>query len=75
MNPYTGPRRGDRVQLTTTARVFQMRSLDGVEGAIVELDDPSISAMRDGNLDAATMAQLWLPLTLLRLDSGEGSTS
>jgi hypothetical protein len=75
---YSGPRRGDLVRLTTTARVLQMRSLGGVEGAIVELDDRTISAMRDGRPDAATMVQLWLPLkalTLLRPDSGEGSTS
>jgi hypothetical protein len=77
VNHYTGPRRGDRVQLATTARVLQMRRLGGVEGALVELDDPTISGLRDGNPDGATAVQLWLPLnalTLVRPSSGEGST-
>jgi hypothetical protein len=65
MNNYTGPRRGDRVQFTAAARVLQRRRLGGVEGALVELDDPTISAMRGGIPDTATTVQLWLPLEAL----------
>jgi hypothetical protein len=78
VNHYTGPRRGDRVQLVSTARVLQMRRLGGVEGALVELDDPTISAMRDGHPDRAAAVQLWLPLaalTLLRPTSTDEPTT
>jgi len=38
---------------------------------VVELTDPTISTVRDGNPDGAAVVQLWLPLTLLRPDSTE----